>query len=112
MTASGILAALILSALAAGAQEQTPLFIAGRDGYHTYRIPSLLVTKKVTLLAFCEGRKKGAGDAGDIDLLLKRSVDNGKTWLPTQLVWDDGSNTCGNPCCVQDARTGTIWLLL
>ena len=25
---------------------------------------------------------------------------------------DDGDNTCGNPCPVVDARTGTVWLLL
>ncbi|HWG44353.1 MAG TPA: CocE/NonD family hydrolase [Gemmataceae bacterium] len=92
--------------------EQAPVFLSGRDGYHTYRIPSLLVTKKGTLLAFCEGRKKGGGDAGDIDLLLKRSFDGGKTWAKTQVVWDDGENTCGNPCPVVDQRTGTIWLLL
>src|SRR5262245_21240851 len=112
MMASGMFAALIACTLTARAQEQTALFVADRDGYHTYRIPSLLVTKKGTLLACCEGRKKGASDAGDIDVLLKRSVDNSNTWLPTQLVWDDGGNTCGNPCSIQDARTGTIWLLL
>jgi sialidase-1 len=92
--------------------EQTPVFVSGQDGYHTYRIPSLLVTPKGTLLAFCEGRKKGRGDAGDIDVLLKRSVDGGKTWTKLQVVWDDGENTCGNPCPVLDPRTGTIWLLL
>ena len=29
-----------------------------------------------------------------------------------QVVWDDGENTCGNPCPVVDRDTGTIWLLL
>src|SRR5262249_24946931 len=52
------------------------------------------------------------GDAGDIDLLLRRSPDGGKTWPPAQVVWDDGDNTCGNPCPVIDQSTGTIWLLL
>jgi sialidase-1 len=98
--------------LLAGEPVQTPLFTSGKDGYHTYRIPSLLVTKKGTILAFCEGRKKGRSDAGDIDLLLKRSFDGGKTWSKTQVVWDDEANTCGNPCPVVDARTGTIWLLM
>lgn len=91
---------------------QTPLFVAGADGYHTYRIPSLLVTPKGTVLAFCEGRKKGRGDAGNIDLILKRSKDGGATWSNTQIVWDDQDNTCGNPCPVVDRRTGTIWLLM
>jgi sialidase-1 len=98
--------------LPAAEPEQKPVFVAGQEDYHTYRIPSLLVTKKGTLLAFCEGRKKGRSDAGDIDLLLKRSFDGGKTWAKTQVVWDDGENTCGNPCPVVDPKTGTIWLLL
>ncbi len=93
------------------ALDEQPVFTAGEGGYHTYRIPSLIVTKKGTLLAFCEGRKNGRGDTGDIDLLLRRSTDGGKTWGKTQVVWDDGTNTCGNPCPVVDAA-GTIWLLL
>src|SRR5262245_20964667 len=92
--------------------HRSDVFIAGADGYHTYRIPSLIVTTKGTVLAFCEGRKRGRGDAGDIDLLLKRSSDGGQTWSDSQVVWDDGDNTCGNPCPVVDRDTGTIWLLL
>src|SRR5262249_34440674 len=92
--------------------EQGPLFVSGKDGYHTYRIPALIVTKKGTLLAFCEGRKASGSDTGEIDVLLRRSFDNGKTWTRTQVVWHDGGNTCGNPCPVVDAKTGAIWLLL
>src|SRR5437870_536646 len=88
------------------------LFVTGRDGYHTYRIPSLLVTAKGTLLAFCEGRRHGRGDTGDIDLVLKRSVDGGAAWQPMTVVWDDGPNTIGNPCPVLDRSNGTIWLPL
>jgi sialidase-1 len=91
---------------------QQPVFVAGQDGYHTYRIPALIVSKAGTVHAFCEGRKKGRGDAGDIDLVLKRSLDGGKTWGPMGIVWDDGPNTCGNPCPVVDRDTGTIWLLM
>jgi len=90
----------------------TNVFVSGSDGYHTYRIPALLVTARGTLLAFAEGRKSGGGDAGDIDLLLKRSTDQGRTWQPMQTLWDDARNTCGNPCAVLDRDAGTIWLLL
>lgn len=90
----------------------TNLFVSGQDGYHTYRIPSLAVTTRGTLLAFAEGRKQTSGDAGDIDLLLKRSLDQSQTWEATQTVWDDGPNTCGNPCPVVDRETGAIWVLL
>ena len=106
----------VASAVCAGENTapvaSTNLFVSGQDGYHTYRIPSLLVTPKGTVLAFAEGRKQTSGDAGDIDLLLKRSLDHGQTWEATQTVWNDGPNTCGNPCPVVDRETGTIWLLL
>jgi sialidase-1 len=87
------------------------VYIAGEGGYHTYRIPSVIATAKGTLLAFAEGRRAGAADAGDIDLLVRRSSNGGESWSPIRIVWDDGPNTVGNPCPVIDARTGTIWLL-
>lgn len=93
-------------------QSPAALFTAGESGYSSYRIPSLIATKKGTLLAFCEGRKDGVSDAGNIDIVLRRSTDNGKTWSAQKVVWDDGANTCGNPCPVVDEETGTIWLLL
>jgi sialidase-1 len=91
---------------------QSDIFVDGTDGYFAYRIPSLIVTKAGTLLAFCEGRKNNRADAGDIDLLLKRSTDDGKTWSAQIVIWDDGTNTCGNPCPVVDEKTGMILLLL
>jgi sialidase-1 len=87
--------------------EQT-LYRKKTDGYPNVRIPSICVTTKGTLLAFAEGRE--GGDAGDIDTLVRRSEDHGKTWSPIAVVWNDGKNTCGNPAPVVDAETGTIWL--
>src|SRR5213594_4256179 len=91
---------------------QVQLFKSGEHGYHTYRIPALAASKKGTLLAFVEGRKSGRSDTGDIDVLLRRSFDNGKTWTEAQVVADHGDDTIGNPCPVVDAGTRTIWLLL
>lgn len=87
----------------------TTLWQEGEGDYASYRIPSLIVTSNNTLLAFAEGRKEH-GDAGDIDLLMKRSFDNGITWTDEQIVWDDGANTSGNPNPVVDQETGRIWL--
>jgi len=92
--------------------QKIKLFISGKNGYHTYRIPSIITTQNGMLLAFCEGRKKGRGDSGDIDMLLKRSEDGGETWSEQHIIWDDGDNVCGNPCPVVDEGTGTIWLLM
>lgn len=94
-----------------GGPESTEVFVSGTEGYHTFRIPAVIATKKGTLLAFAEGRKGSGGDSGDIDTVLKRSRDGGKSWEPLQLVLDEGRNTLGNPCPVMDQKTGTIWLL-
>ncbi len=91
-------------------RQQEPLFISGEGGYHTYRIPALVVSVQGTLLAFAEGRKDGRGDAGEIDLILRRSFDNGKSWSATQVVVSEAGMTCGNPCPVVERESGTIWL--
>ncbi len=88
----------------------TDVFVGGTDGCDTYRIPAVIGTPDGTLLAFCEGRRNNRSDTGDIDLLVKRSTDGGRTWSRPQVVWDDGENTCGNPCPVLDEATGVIWL--
>jgi sialidase-1 len=104
--------ALTASVGAQTAPVFSAVYRAGEGGYHTYRIPAIVVTTNGTLLAFCEGRKNGRGDSGDIDTLLKRSTDGGKTWSAQQLIWSDDENTCGNPTPVVDRTTGTIWLLM
>jgi sialidase-1 len=89
------------------------VFASGANGYHTFRIPALLATPSGSLLAFCEGRKTSASDAGDIDLVLRRSRDGGRTWGALELVYEEGGArpvTIGNPCPVMDRATGTIWL--
>src|ERR1700741_1852264 len=67
--------------------DKIDLFEANKDGYALYRIPGIAVTKKGTVLAYCEARKNAGGDWGHIDLMLRRSTDRGKTWEPRrQLV--------------------------
>ena len=92
---------------------KTVVYASGEAGYHTYRIPAIVVTKQGTLLAFCEGRKSGRGDHGDLDLLVKHSIDNGKSWSRQQIVHEEGGDrkiTIGNPCPVVDQTTGVVWL--
>lgn len=91
--------------------EAIPIYISGEEGYACFRIPAILTTKSGTLLAFAEGRKGGCSDTGDIDLLLKRSEDGGKSWSSLAVVWDDGQNTCGNPAPVLDEESGNVLLL-
>jgi sialidase-1 len=71
----------------------------------------VILTGKGALLAFAEARRAGRGDAGDIDLVIKRSTDGGATWSALKVIGDNGSGTFGNPCPVIDRESGTIWLL-
>ncbi len=109
------LSLLLVFAIVERAAAQEPpsllLFDSGKEGYKRYRIPALITTAKGTALAFCEGRKAGGGLTGDIDIVVKRSSDSGKTWSALQVVMAGGGHTLGNPCPVVD-RDGTIWLAL
>ncbi len=93
-----------------GGPEETTVFAAGENGTHTYRIPALVVTARGTILAFCEARHDNARDHGNIDLVVRRSEDGGRTFDSTITIWNDGERTIGNPCPVVDRATGTIWL--
>lgn len=88
------------------------IFKERSEGYRCFRIPAIMKAKDGTLLAFAEARKNTCGDEGDIDLVVKRSTDGGKTWGPLIKIWDDGKNTCGNPSPVVDQATGRIALLM
>jgi sialidase-1 len=97
---------------AVGDCAESDLFVSGEDGYNTYRIPALLVTPDGSVLAFCEGRVDSPDDWGDIDVVMKKSTDGGKTFGDLRLVADYGGDTIGNPCPVVDESTGTILLCL
>ena len=97
---------------AAAPRERTTVFRAGESGYHTFRIPAIIRSARGDLLAFAEGRRNASADAGDIDLVMRRSRDGGRTWSPLQVIGDDASDTFGNPCVVLDHTTGTIWLFV
>jgi sialidase-1 len=96
---------------AVSAQTFDLVYRPGEAGYTCFRIPSVITTPKGTVLAFAEARKNDCSDAGDIDLVVKRSSDGGKTWGALEVVWNDSTNTCGNPAPVIDERTGAIVLL-
>jgi sialidase-1 len=130
----GLLAVVFATALAGKSSAAEPqltkidLFTAGEEGYALYRIPGLVVTKRGTLLAYCEARKSDRGDWGTIDVLLRRSTDGGQSWgqrqhiahhggkvpknavaLAQQLA-TEGEQTVNNPVLVA-ARDGAVHFL-
>lgn len=90
--------------------DVTVPFRAGREGYASYRIPAVVATHSGTLLAFCEGRVGSAKDHGEIDIVLKRSTDGGRTWGPLQVAASNDRNLAGNPAPVV-LDTGRVLLV-
>ena len=117
MQRTSIICLLILQICLAGqsqAQENitiTDVFSRGDDGYACYRIPAIVKARNGDLLAFAEARKHNCSDTGDIDLVVKSSADNGKTWSDIRIVYDAGNEVCGNPAPVVDTKTGEIYLV-
>ncbi|ELS53095.1 sialidase family protein [Streptomyces viridochromogenes] len=95
---------------ATGCTSSVP-YVSGEGGYDTYRIPATTTTPRGTVLAFAEGRHDGAGDTGDIDVVLRRSLDGGCSWGPLTVVAAGDGDTRGNPAPVVDPRTGAVVLV-
>ena len=96
-------------------KEQTDVFVSGQDGYHTYRIPAIEAAPDGSLIAFAEARKYNAADPGfgkqDIDLVYKRSTNNGATWSPMKVLEDPGELwSAANPCTVLDRTNRWLWV--
>lgn len=81
---------------------QVKVFTSGQEGYKSFRIPAIVRAGNSDLLAIAEGRINGASDFGDINLVLKRSKDNGKTWSALKVLVDVGELQAGNPAPVLD----------
>jgi sialidase-1 len=123
VVAAALLVALVVPTVCRAASngvKKVSVFKSGEDGYHTYRIPAIVRAKNGDLLAFAEGRKKAAADHGDIDIVLKRSTDDGRSWGPMQLVQDESADPTakvwiGNPTPIVDQtdpnHPGRIWLV-
>jgi len=88
-------------------QNAIPVFTSGKEGYKSYRIPAIIRLNNKDLIAFCEGRVNSTGDFGDIDIVMKRSSDNGKTWSSLQTVVDYEMLQAGNPAPVVDVSDNT-----
>jgi sialidase-1 len=108
--------------------DKINLFEAGKGGYATYRIPGIVVTKAGTVLAYCEARRSGTLDWDEIDILLRRSTDGGKTWeeprviattppgappnpAPVARKVHQTGKTTNNPVAIADPESGAVHFL-
>jgi len=90
----------------------TTVFTSGQGGFNTYRIPAIVQARNGWLLAFAEGRTNPVLDSGKVELVLRRSIDDGRTWSKLQVVASDSTNFVGNPSPVVDQKTGRVVVLL
>lgn len=96
-------------AASAPAEETHVVFEPG-GLYASMRIPALVVSKRNTLLAFCEARIGNASDWADMHLALRRSTDEGRTWSDIHVLDSFKQGPVGNPVPIVDDK-GTIHLL-
>lgn len=75
----------------ASTKNSIPLFYKGLGGMVNYRIPSMVCTKKGTLVATVDARADCAGDSPNhIIRAVRRSVDKGVTWSDVLFFCDYG----------------------
>lgn len=110
------LVALFLIASAATAKpkehyahlDHIVLFEVTKGGkYKSIRIPCLLALPDNTVLAIAAGRSK-VSDWADIDMIMRRSTDGGKTWGPVRVLADHGKDVADNPVLIWDDQTKTV----
>jgi sialidase-1 len=85
--------------------DKTDLFRIGDHGYNLYHIPGIAVTAKGTVLAWCEARKNAGHDWDDIDILLRRSTDDGKTFGEAKKIVQVDGPIKKNPFSLRLSRT-------
>lgn len=89
---------------------QVSVFSAGDDQIDSFRIPTIVTSKKGTLLLFTEARKVSSTDKTPTEIALKRSEDNGQTWSDINILTQSGSDAFMDPVALVDKVTGKIFL--
>ena len=84
--------------------EKTELFAGGEKDHKLYRIPGIVVTRRGTVLVYCEGRRRTGGDWDTIDIMLRRSTDGGKTFSPQTVVALVNSEIHRSPVAIEHTQ--------
>lgn len=95
--------------------EFVDLFSTGMDeNVSCYRIPAIVTAPNGDVIAAIDERVPNCGDlkwSKDINIIVRRSSDNGKTWTPIETVinFPEGKSA-SDPSMIVDDVTGEIFL--
>ena len=100
-----------------GIRRQVLFAVDGTDTARTvscYRIPAITTAPDGSLIAAIDERMPSCGDlkwSRDINIVIRRSDDGGRTWSPVRKVADfpDGQSA-SDPSLITDTVSGTVFL--
>ena len=85
-----------------------------KPGVSCFRIPSIITAPNGDLIVAIDERVPSCGDlkkSKDINIVLRRSIDNGKSWSPIQTIVDyPFGKSASDPSMIVDKITGAIFL--
>ena len=87
------------------------VFKAGKEGYTSYRIPSVVALPNGRILAIAEGRNAGKTDCAENDIVMKYTDNEGETWSPLIRIAESGAASLNNPTSVYVEELNRILLL-
>lgn len=101
--------------IAKGVKVYQDLFNAETvDGVECFRIPAIVTAPNGDLIAAIDERVPGCGDlkwSKDINIVIKRSTDNGKTWSAMETVVDfPFGQSASDPSMIVDRDTKEIFM--
>ena len=87
------------------------LYSGGDYGSGNYRLPAICTGLDGTLITAADRRIDPRDLPGNIDIIIRRSTDNGDTWSEPVIAADFGGNGASDPALVVDRTTGNIILM-
>ena len=107
-----LLAILTTTCIATGASvDLPPAFVAGMEGSHTYRIPSIVVAHDGSLVVAAEARRTTWVDKSPTDVVVRRSTHDLIGWEVMSCPMPGNGVAMMDPCLVTGPHASRIILL-